>query len=151
MKTNDRIRREELEAKSRRMNFAQEYVENGHDKTAAARFVGIPANEAETAAEAMLSHYEVKTYIDQFDKSLKNRYKHTKEMNIDELEQARMLALKTKDVKALIQIADRKAKLFGLDAPTQVKTDTTHSGEVSCLHKIDLEERLKQIILEKET
>lgn len=97
--------------------FAQEYCANGYNATKAALSAGYAEKNARQCASALLKQGPVIKEIEKFKRKIEKRHMITIDQLIEELEEARQIALaaETPQSSAAISATMGKAKLCGLD------------------------------------
>ncbi len=97
--------------------FAQEYCSNGYNAAKAALAAGYSENNVRQCASALLKRDTVNREIEKFRRKIEKRHMITIDQLIEELEEARRVALtaETPQSSAAISATMGKAKLCGLD------------------------------------
>jgi len=96
--------------------FAQEYCSNGYNAAKAALAAGYSENNVRQCASALLKRDTVNREIEKFRRKIEKRHMITIDQLIEELEEARRVALaaETPQSSAAISATMGKAKLHGL-------------------------------------
>lgn len=109
--------------------FALAFFETGNAAEAYRRAYDVAENAKDhwlyVEASQLLDHPEVALRLKDLQAQAERLSIYTRQKAMDELEQARNEAMKLGNPSAAVSAINSKVKLYGLDAPTQVKTEVT--------------------------
>lgn len=102
--------------------FINEYILTGN-ATQAAITAGYSEKTAQVQASRLLKHADIKQAIEQAQNEQQQRHNLTVDHLLEQLENARLLAMETGKVSAAVAAIMGKARLLGFDKPVESTTN----------------------------